>query len=152
MLYYFLGFPGNLPSSHLVVLLPSLPSHSLRSPPFMCEEGCFPGIPPSSHLVVSCSPLAPSCSLSLAMILCFAVPTTSLLCFAVPTTYFGARVLPSSLPFLPACFVSLPLLPSRSLRSPPSMCEEGCFPGIPLPPTFLCLAPLLLPLALSHWQ
>ena len=81
--------------------LPWLPSPLLRSPPSMCEQGCFQGISPSSHLVMSCSPLSPSCSLYLAMILCF----------GVPTTYFGARDLPSSLTLLPTCALLLPSLP-----------------------------------------
>ena len=64
--------------------------------------------------------LLPSCSLSLAMILCF----------GVPTTYLGARVLASSLTLLSACALLLPLLSS-------------CSPLASLAPVSLPLLPLI---------
>ena len=119
------------------LLLPSLPSCSLRSPPSMCEQWCFPGIPHSSHLVVSCSPLAPSCSFSLAII-----PIVLLLY----TIFWGAHHLfggkgpshvtpfPSSLlpltPHTPSHSLSLPLTPSHSPSLPLTPLSLPSLPNI----------------------
>ena len=79
------------------------------SPPSMCEQGCFQGIPPSSHLVVSCSPLASNDTMFWGANHPFSGKGP------VPTIYVSARVLPRYSPFLPPCFVLLPLASNNTM-------------------------------------